>query len=101
MKGKKMALIVGVLIFFIALSCASSELSWANKEATPDTVREAVGLPSIAVGNLNPAARNPGMELFCTGLYDTPGGYCDYFADGVPYINSDINDTVTVSDKSR
>ncbi len=43
-----------------------------------------MGLSSVAVGNLNPSARNPGIELLCTGLYDVPGGYCNYFTLGVP-----------------
>jgi hypothetical protein len=41
----------------------------------------------VAIGNLNPSARNPGVELLCTGLYDVPGGYCNYFTLGVPSTN--------------
>jgi hypothetical protein len=74
----------------IAVACAASEISWSTKESTPDVLRQTVGLPSIAVGNLNPVARNPGTEVLCTGLYDLPGGYCFYFTNGVPYINFTI-----------
>jgi hypothetical protein len=70
---------------FVSLSCIASEVSWANKEKVVDPTRELVRLPSVAIGNLSPAARNPGLEIFCTGLYDTPGGYCTYFTDGVPF----------------
>jgi hypothetical protein len=98
MKGKTLTFIVGSLMALIVFSCLASELSWSNKEAAPDPVREIVGLPSIAVGNLNPAARNPGLELLCTGFYDTPGGYCSYFANGVPFINFTAAGNITVSD---
>jgi hypothetical protein len=98
MKGRTIGLLTGVLITFIVFSCIASELSWLNKENSPEPIREIVGLPSIAVGNLNPAARNPGIELFCTGLYDTPGGYCSYYSDGVPFIKFEMAGNVTVSD---
>jgi hypothetical protein len=101
MKGKTLGLLIVVLMALIAISCVGSEVSWSSKEAAPDPVREIVGLPSIAVGNLNPAARNPGLELVCTGFYDTPGGYCNYFANGVPYINFTLVGNITVSDSNK
>jgi len=52
-----------------------------------------------AIGNLNPVARNPGLEILCTGLYDVPGGYCPYFVDGVSFFNFVFNETITVSGK--
>ncbi len=79
--------LVAVLTTFVLLACVASEISWSTKESAPDVLRQTVGLPSVAVGNLNPSARNPGLELLCTGLYDVPGGYCSYFALGVPFIN--------------
>lgn len=80
-------LLAAVLTLFVLLACAGSEISWSAKESAPDALRQIVGLPSVAVGNLNPSARNPGLELLCTSLYDTPGGYCSYFSLGVSYIN--------------
>ncbi len=79
--------IIALLLAFVVGSCIVSEISWSNKENTPDSLRQIVGLPSVAVGNLNPSARNPGVELLCTGLYDVPGGYCNYFTLGVPFTN--------------
>ncbi len=76
---------VAALVMIVAACCAASEISWAKKEKAVDPTRELVGLPSIAVGNLNPAARNPGLEILCTGLYDIPGGYCTYFTSGLPF----------------
>ncbi len=87
MKSKTPLLFVAVLTTFVLLACVASEISWSTKESAPDVLRQTVGLPSVAVGNLNPSARNPGLELLCTGLYDVPGGYCSYFALGVPFIN--------------
>ena len=96
MKGKTIALLTSSLIALIAVSCAASELSWAQREKSSDALREMVGLPSIAVGNLNPAARNPGLELYCTSFYDTPGGYCSYFTDGVPFVAYNTNSSIQV-----
>ena len=79
--------IIALLLAFVVGSCIVSEISWSTKENTPDSLRQIVGLPSVAVGNLNPSARNPGVELLCTGLYDVPGGYCNYFTIGVPSAN--------------
>ncbi|HSQ48679.1 MAG TPA: hypothetical protein VLL96_03235 [Candidatus Deferrimicrobiaceae bacterium] len=98
MKGKTIGLIIGVLLLFVVISCILSELDWLNKESTPDQIREIVGLPSIAVGNLNPAARNPGLEILCTGLFDSPGGYCSYYTNGVPFIQFAIGGNITVSE---
>jgi hypothetical protein len=53
------------------------------------------GLPSLAIGNLNPAARNPGLEVLCTSLYDVPGGYCIYFTQGVPQLNLTLACNIT------
>ncbi len=100
MKTKTIAILIGALILLISVSCVASELSWADRERSPDALRQAVGLPSNVVGNLNPAARNPGLELFCTSLYDVPGGYCNYFADGVPFINFTYNQNLTKSELS-
>jgi hypothetical protein len=88
--------LVAVLTVFVSLACVVSEISWRTKESAPDALRQTVGLPSVAVGNLNPSARNPGLEPLCTGLYDVPGGYCSYFALGVPYINFTMARNFTV-----
>ena len=98
MKGRIVLLIVVALVIFVSFSCLISEMSWATKENTRDSLRELVGLPSVAIGNLNPAARNPGLEVLCTGLYDVPGGYCSYFTLGAPFINFTASGNITVSD---
>jgi hypothetical protein len=87
MKSKIFVSLFVVLLAFVFISSALSEISWSIKESSPSALRQVVGLPSVAIGNLNPSARNPGVELLCTGLYDVPGGYCNYFALGVPFIN--------------
>ena len=96
MKKPSIVLVCLALIAFIAASCLLSEYSWSNRENSPDKARELTGLSSVAVGNLNPAARNPGLEFLCTGLFDDPGGYCYYFTDGVPFVLSTFQNT-TVS----
>jgi hypothetical protein len=90
MKSGTILIILAALIAIIAVACIASETSWSTKANSPDTLRQSVGLPSVAIGNLNPAARNPGLEFLCTGLNDAPGGYCFYFTNGVPYSNFTI-----------
>ena len=84
MRPRVILFAVAALVTFVSVSCFASEISWANKEKAADPTRKLVGLPSIAIGNLSPAARNPGLEILCTGLFDVPGGYCSYFTPGVP-----------------
>jgi hypothetical protein len=90
MKPKILVLLTVGLTACVVLASAISELSWFNKENSPNALREIVGLPSAATGNLNPSARNPGVELLCSGLFDVPGGYCSYFSLGVPLTNFTI-----------
>ncbi|MDQ1280346.1 MAG: hypothetical protein QG670_1609 [Thermoproteota archaeon] len=90
MKIKTFMSITIILLAFVFTSCLVSEIVWSTKANSPDTLRQIVGLPSIAIGNLNPSVRNPGLEFFCTSLYDVPGGYCYYFAPGVPATNFTI-----------
>jgi hypothetical protein len=99
MKTKTLLLATVGLLFFVSLSCVISEVSWSTKANNPDSIRQVVGLPSVAVGNLNPSARNPGLELFCTALYDVPGGYCYYFTPGIPVINLTIVANILESNK--
>ena len=87
MNPRSLLVALVALVLIIAVVCAASETTWSARTNSPDSVREITGLPSIALGNLSPAARNPGLEVLCTSFYDTPGGYCFYFTDGVPYIN--------------
>jgi hypothetical protein len=96
MKTQTILAIVVVLMVFISFSCYASEASWSTKKGTSDPLRQTVGLSSVAVGNLNPSARNPGLEIYCTALYDTPGGYCYYFTPGLPYTNYTIKSDMTV-----
>jgi hypothetical protein len=99
MKSRTLLLFCGALMVFVFLSSAVNQVSWANKENTQDKMRQIVGLPSIAIGNLNPSARNPGLELLCTGLLDVPGGYCFYFTNGVPFVNGTLSENITVGGK--
>ena len=99
MKNRIILGLLAVLLTFVILSCVASEISWSMKQSNSDPLRQVVGLPSVAVGNLNPSARNPGLELLCTGLYDVPGGYCNYFALGVPFVNFKMANNFTVSGK--
>ena len=99
MKTKTILLIMVGLLLIVLFSSLISEISWSIKSNNPDSLRQVVGLPSVAAGNLNPSARNPGLELFCTALYDVPGGYCYYFTSGVPVINLTIVSNITGGSK--
>jgi hypothetical protein len=101
MKALLVLLIVVVLMIYVFSSCLISESSWATREKTHDSLREVAGLPSVSIGNLSPTARNPGLEVLCTGLYDVPGGYCSYFTLGVPFINFPMGGNITVGDKNE
>jgi hypothetical protein len=101
MKNSTLMILVALLVAIVFTSYALSELEWIRKERTPDPLRRLTGLPSLAVGNLSPSARNPGFELLCTGLYDVPGGYCNYFTDGVPFINYRSGANVTLGEIMR
>jgi hypothetical protein len=98
LKKRIVLFVVAALMVYVSISCLISEASWATKEKTTDSLRELVGLPSLSVGNLNPAVRNPGLEILCTGLYDVPGGYCNYFTIGVSFISFTTDWNITVSD---
>ncbi len=100
MKPKILIYAIALLLTFVFVSCALSELSWSMKENTFDSLRYVVGLPSAAVGNLSPSARNPGIEVLCTGLYDVPGGYCNYYSMGVPFINFPMASNFTIISNS-
>ncbi len=99
MRSRTLLFLTVGLTIFISIVCAASEISWSARESSPDALRQTVGLPSVAIGNLNPSARNPGLELLCTGLYDTPGGYCSYFSLGVSYINFTMAGNFTIGEK--
>jgi len=98
MKARTIIILMTALVALVLFSCVASEISWSNKKSAGDPTRALVGLPSIAIGNLSPAARNPGLEILCTGLYDTPGGYCSYFTDGVPFVDFPLGGNITVND---
>ena len=100
MKPKILIYAVAILLTFVVVSCVLSELSWSMKENNSDSLRYAVGLPSVAVGNLSPSARNPGVEVLCTGLYDVPGGYCNYYSMGVPFVIFPMASNFTVISNS-
>jgi hypothetical protein len=96
MRPKTILFTTIALLLFVSVTCAYSEISWSIEHRSTDSLQQLVGLPSVAVGNLNPSARNPGLELFCTSLYDSPGGYCYYFTPGVPYSNFAIYANITM-----
>jgi hypothetical protein len=100
MKSKMLIYAIAILLTFVFVSCVLSEISWSMKETHTDSLRYVVGLPSVAVGNLSPSARNPGVEVLCTGLYDVPGGYCNYFSMGVPFISFPMASNFTVISNS-
>jgi len=101
MKTRTIILLVITLPLIIFTSCAVSEKSWLDKENSHPEFHQILGLPSITVGNLNPASRNPGLELFCTGVYDVPGGYCSYFSNGVPFNDYKFISNITLSGSNK
>jgi hypothetical protein len=100
MNPKMLIYAIAILFAFVFISCTLSELSWSMKENNSNSLRYAVGLPSVAVGNLSPSARNPGVEVLCTGLYDVPGGYCSYYSMGVPFISFPMPSNFTIISNS-
>ena len=101
MASRVLIYVTVILLTFVFVSCALSEISWSTKGDNTGSLRYIVGLPSVAVGNLSPAARNPGVEVLCTGLYDVPGGYCNYFSMGVPFINFPMATNFTVIESGK
>ena len=101
MRPKILLYIIVSLLVVVFLSCGLSEFSWSSKSNSPDNLRYVTGLPALAVGNLSPAVRNPGVEVLCTGIYDVPGGYCIYFSPGVPYIDFPMADNFTVNEGGK
>lgn len=96
MKNKTILLITFGFLSFVLVSCVASQISWTLQTNHSDSLRQLIGLPSVAIGNLNPASRVPGLELMCPSLYDSPGGYCYYFTPGVPFTNVTIYANVTL-----
>ncbi|MGE5637868.1 MAG: hypothetical protein ACM3WQ_04090 [Chloroflexota bacterium] len=101
MKNRLILIAVFLLTLTVLVLCVISELSWNLKEQTQEPIRKITGLPSIAIGNLNPAARNPKLEIICTGLYDQPGGYCYYFSTGVPFEDYQYLANITLSGSDK
>jgi hypothetical protein len=100
-KTRTVLLFVVMLPLIVLISCAASEMAWINKEDSQSSFHKVLGLPSITVGNLNPASRNPSLELFCTGIYDVPGGYCGYYSSGVPFDDFKFLANITLSGSDR
>ncbi len=95
MRNRTILLATGVLLGLVFAPSMLSEAYWSSRQNSPDQLRQTVALPSVAVGNLNPMARNPGLELLCPGLYDSPGGYCYYFTAGTYPLNFTVTDNET------
>jgi len=96
MKSRTLVLMIVFLIALAFVASGLSEISWSIRENSPEVLRQTVGLPSTTVGNLNPSARNPGVEFLCTSLFDVPGGFCNYFTLGVPFTNFTVVGNFTV-----
>jgi len=101
MNPKILIYIIVLLLAFVFISCSLSEFFWSTRSNSEDNLRYVIGLPSIAIGNLSPAARNPGIEVLCTGIYDVPGGYCIYFSPGVPYIEFPMANNFTINEGGK
>ena len=101
MRPKILIYFIVVLLAFVFVSCGLSEFSWSSKSNSADNLRYVTGLPSLALGNLSPSARNPGVEVLCTGIYDVPGGYCIYFSMGVPFIDFPMANNFTVTEGGK
>jgi hypothetical protein len=97
MENRVILIAAFLMTIAVLILCTMSELSWSTKEQTQEPIHKVVGLPSITIGNLNPAVRNPGLEIICTGLYDQPGGYCYYFSPGVPFEDYQYLANITLS----
>jgi hypothetical protein len=97
MKTRTLLLAMCGMLIFVFLSCAVSEIGW-SQESSSDSLQQILGLPSLAVGNLNPSARNPGFEALCVALSDSPGGYCYYFTSGIPPANLKIYTNITLGE---
>jgi hypothetical protein len=101
MRNRNLLFATGALLAFVFAASFLSEASWSSRENSSDSLRQTVGLPSVAVGNLNPMARSPGLELLCPGLYDSPGGYCYYFTAGTYPLNFTVSDNKTILDGTK
>jgi hypothetical protein len=101
MRNRTILLATAALLAFVFASSLLSEASWWARRDSSDSLRQTVGLPSVAVGNLNPMARSPGLELLCPGLYDSPGGYCYYFTAGIYPFNFTVSDNRTLTDGTK
>lgn len=76
---RRTALIPLLAVVFTASVLAisvHSESEWGGR-GYDRALREAVALPSIAVGTNYEGTRNPLLEVFVRSLYDVPGGH-DY-----------------------
>ena len=82
MKPKDLLLLVILLPLLVLALFAVNNFAKVDDSET-NNLRSLLGFSSIAIGNLNPAARQPGVEVFCTSIYDVPAGYCIYFTNGV------------------
>ena len=96
MTDRFMLLLAFLLTLLVLICCLASELSWTYKDQEAETLRGIIGLPSLAIGNLSPAARNPGLEMICTSLFDLPGGYCYYYEIGVPFEDNQYFGNITL-----
>jgi len=82
-----------ILTIFVLALAAYSEQEWKAERPPEDiTFRETLGLPSIALGTNYGATRNPLLEVYCTSLYDMPGGYCYIYS--ASFLGTPLKDPV-------
>ncbi len=94
---KILALPVAALLMFVLVLSMNlvSEQAWsdaARRVEEEQAIRRVVGLPSIAIGTYYGATRNPLLEVYCTSLYDVPGGYCYILA--AIFVDTPLRDPV-------
>jgi hypothetical protein len=80
---KKLLAITLILPIIVLSFFAVNNLAIERTDKQTDNLRKVLGFPSLAIGNLNPASRQPGLEIFCTSIYDVPGSDCHYFTYGI------------------
>jgi hypothetical protein len=85
-----LALIMFVTTISIATLDEQVHVSYRDNSQAKVDLRQVIGLPSIAIGTSQGATRNPLLEVYCTSLYDLPGGYC--YAIAATFVDTPMRD---------
>ncbi len=92
-KVLSLPIITLILMSFLIVAYVLNEQDWSKKRVSEENeIRAIIGLPSIALGTKYGATRNPLLELYCTSLYDLPGGYC--YIMSASFIDTPLRDPV-------